>query len=113
MVRVRLRPSKAFTLMAAVFNGDPAGPGTGDPQLRDRSGTAFRLHDHGLTLVEGGCSAGSEGEDGLPGTYKLGVLRHAGRFSDPRLDKDGAGRWRTRRAMAFRCRITATRPFME
>jgi porin len=89
MVRVRLRPSKAFTLMAAVFDGDPAGPGTGDPQLRDRSGTAFRLHDHALAFMEMGYSAGSEGEDGLPGTYKLGVLHHAGRFNDPRLDTTG------------------------
>src|SRR5262249_43434100 len=36
-VRLRFAPDERFSLMAAAFNGDPAGPGAGNPQLRDAS----------------------------------------------------------------------------
>lgn len=38
-VRVKYAPRDDITLLAAVFNGDPAGPGRGFPQARDPSGT--------------------------------------------------------------------------
>ena len=41
-----------FTLLGAVYNGNPASAGTGDPQLRDFHGTAFRLNDHTLSFAE-------------------------------------------------------------
>jgi hypothetical protein len=41
-VRLRLDPSDKLVLLAAAFNGDPAGPGAGSPQARNASGTAFR-----------------------------------------------------------------------
>jgi porin len=50
--RVEWSPSKALTLRAAVFNGDPAGPGTGDPVLRDPDGLAFRVNDPRFVIAE-------------------------------------------------------------
>jgi porin len=51
-VRAQLKPSDHLTLVGADYNGDPAPPGPGDPQIRDRNGTAFRLDDHALIFGE-------------------------------------------------------------
>ena len=51
-VRVKYHASDAFTLVGAAYNGDPAPPGSGDPQLRDAGGTAFRLNGHALLFAE-------------------------------------------------------------
>ena len=37
-VRLKLEPSNNVALLVAVLNGDPAGPGEGDEQLRNRHG---------------------------------------------------------------------------
>ncbi|WP_456713296.1 carbohydrate porin [Bradyrhizobium sp. USDA 4353] len=101
----------AFTLRAAVFNGDPAGPGPGNPVQRDPLGLAFRLNDPPFFIVEGitawgdappahrrainpnqegtdvGGRRGSRGQQAtLPGSFKLGAWYHAGAFADQRLD---------------------------
>ncbi|MGZ5889573.1 MAG: carbohydrate porin [Hyphomicrobium sp.] len=68
-VRVRYTSDK-ISFTGALFTDDPAPPGTGDPQLRDRGGTAFRLDDHGLSFAE---LAYETEIAGLPGTYKLGA----------------------------------------
>jgi porin len=82
-VRARYDVSDRFTLVGAVFNGDPAPPGGGDPQLRDRGGTAFRLNDHVLAFAELWYST-NQGEHatGLPGTYKLGAWFSSSRYTD-------------------------------
>jgi porin len=87
MVRVRLKASDHVTLVGAVFNGDPAPPGAGDPQGRDASGTAFRLNDHALSFLELWYITG---EDALKGTYKLGGWYESGHFAD--LQRDATGR---------------------
>jgi porin len=89
-VRVKYHASDAITLVASAFNGDPAPPGTGDPQLRDAGGTAFRLNDHALLFAELWYS-GNKASDatGLPGTYKLGAWFHSGRFADQLYDGQG------------------------
>ncbi len=89
MVRVQYKVSPQFTAMAAVFNGDPAGPGTNDPQIRDRTGTAFRMRDGTFSIAELGYSVGTEGAEGRPGVYKLGGWQHSGRFNDLRYDTVG------------------------
>jgi porin len=95
---LRIRPRERLAIMAAVFNGDPAGPGVGNPQARDASSTAFRLNDDAFAIVEI-CYAVNQicyppdEQDGAPalrGTYKLGAWYHSGRFADQRFD--GAGR---------------------
>lgn len=84
-VRVKWAATPDLTLMAAVFNGDPAGPGPGDPQVRNPDGLAFRVTDPALLIGEGAYSY-NQGKDatGLPGTVKLGAWLHAGRFDDLR-----------------------------
>lgn len=50
--RAEWSPGGALTLRAAVFNGDPAGPGGGDPVERDPDGLAFRIHDPPFVITE-------------------------------------------------------------
>lgn len=87
--RVRLQPSGEVTVLGAVYTGDPAPPGTGDPQLRDRHGTAFRLNDHALSFAELWYAPAFAASLGLPGTYKVGAWLDSGRFADPLHDTAG------------------------
>lgn len=90
-VRVDLRANDEVTLLAAVFNGDPAGPGTAkDPQRRDRSGLEFRTTDPPFAIGEVQVAHG-QGDDAAarPGTLKLGAWHHFGRFDDERYGADG------------------------
>jgi len=93
--RLRVAPSDNLTLLAAVFNGDPAGATPGpldpvvDPQRRNRSGTDFRLSDPPLVISEAALTYGlGAGEAALPGSLKLGGWHHFGRFSDQRFGPD-------------------------
>jgi porin len=109
-VRLAFAPNPRLTVRAAIFNGDPAGPGTGNPADRDPYGLAFRVRDPPfviaeLALAHGQSSpavespnqegmgraapAGSQGLSGLPGVITLGAWAHAGRFADQRLDSQG------------------------
>jgi porin len=89
-VRAQFQLTDSVTLVGAVFNSDFAPPGTGDPQLRDRGGIAFRLNDHVLTFGELWYSI-NLGDDAaaLPGTYKLGAWYDSGHFSDQLHDQVG------------------------
>ena len=84
-VRLNVQASDEITLVGAVYNGDPAPPGTGNPQLRDRHGTAFRLNDHTLSFAELWYSPSL----GPPATYKLGMWVATGQFADPVTATDG------------------------
>jgi porin len=89
-VRVKLDPGKNASLLLGVFNGDPAGPGEGDPQTRNRYGLNFRVQDPALVIVEGQYRYNQEkGAAGLAGTIKLGAWGHFGLFDDQRFDARG------------------------
>jgi porin len=89
-VRIKYRPSDAITLVGAAFNGDPAPPGSGDPQLRDAGGTAFRLNDHALLFAELWYTRNKESDaTGLPATYKVGAWYDSARFDDQLYAIDG------------------------
>src|SRR5262249_5448599 len=45
-------PHQSLPVPAAVFNGDPAGPGKGDPEARDPYGLNFRIVDPPLWIGE-------------------------------------------------------------
>ena len=84
--RVKYAPNDNWTFLAALFNGDPAGPFIPGqnaflPQVRDISGTAFRLDDAPLLFTEAQYSY-NQGKDakGLPGTIKVGYVHHFGNF---------------------------------
>ena len=89
-VRVAFHATDNVTIVSAVFNGDPAPPGTGDPQERDASGTAFRLNGHSLSFAELWYSD-NQGDNavGLPATYKLGAWYSSARFADQFYDVSG------------------------
>ena len=89
-VRVKYVARDDLTLLAAVFNGDPAGPGRGFPQSRDPSGTAFRLRDGVFIIAEAqyGINQG-DGAAGLPGTYKFGAYYNSQNFADQRRNASG------------------------
>ena len=90
MVRAKLKLNDEVTLVGAVFNGDPAGPGSGDPQLRDRYGTAFRLVDPPLSFVELWYERKEDSRQQLmPGIYKIGAFYRAGGFDDQLRDSKG------------------------
>lgn len=88
--RVRGDVSDNLTLIGGIFNGDTAGPGPDDPQLRNRYGVNFRINDPPLMLGEAQFLwNGNKGDPGLDGKFKLGFWRHFGSFQDQRFDDAG------------------------
>ncbi len=84
--RVKWQATDQLTLLGAIFNGDPAGNGPGDPQINNPSGTEFRLRDPAFLIGEAAYSYNQGRDDaGLPGTIKLGGWHHLGRFDHQRL----------------------------
>jgi porin len=91
--RLKIELNDSFTFLAAVFNGDPAGPGLGDPQIRNRYGLNFRVNDPPFTISELQYSYNHEkGAIGLPGTFKIGAWYHAGLFDDQHFTQEGLSR---------------------
>ena len=88
--RAQLKASENVTLVGAVFNGDPAPPGPGDPQIRDRNGTAFRLNGGALAFGEVWYQPDPSASSSLPTTYKLGGWYSSSNFADQRFDNTGA-----------------------
>jgi porin len=89
-VRLKVDPVKDVSLLFAVFNGDPAGPGPGDAQNRNYYGLNFRIHDPPLVMGEAQFRANQGKDDrGLASTLKLGGWGHFGEFDDKRFANDG------------------------
>jgi porin len=89
-IRFKLDPDKSTSLLLGIYNGDPAGPGAGDPQTRDRYGLNFRVQDPPLLIGEAQYRYNQDkGARGLAGTIKLGAWAHFGRFDDQRFGPDG------------------------
>ena len=82
-LRLRIAPDDQFTALVGVFNGSPAGLGTGDPQLRDPSGTNFNLNGGVFVIgeVQYAINSGDTAK-GLPGTYKLGGWYNSNSFDN-------------------------------
>jgi porin len=88
--RLRANVTDNLTLAAAIFDGDAAGPGPGDPQLRDNNGINFRINDPPLVIGEVQYIwNGKKGDPGLDGKFKIGGWRHFGDFSDQRFTAQG------------------------
>ena len=89
-VRLKVQPIKNVWLKLAVLNGDPAGPGPGDEQLRNRYGLNFRVNDPPFVIGEVEFQHNNgEKDDGLATTIKLGGWGHFGQFDDQRFANDG------------------------
>jgi porin len=88
--RLKAELSDKVTVLAAVFDGDPAGPGPDDPQSRNRYGVNFRVNDPPFGIAELQYAYNLEkNAPGLPGTVKLGGWYHAGLFNDQRVSANG------------------------
>ncbi|CAG9212537.1 Porin [Paraburkholderia tropica] len=94
--RLRLTPTNAWTVLAGVFDGSPAGSGSGDVQRLNAHGTNFNLHDGALFIGEvqyalnaPDSNAPDAKQSGLPGTYKLGFWYNTQHFADQRYDSNG------------------------
>ncbi|KAA1000997.1 carbohydrate porin [Paraburkholderia panacisoli] len=95
-VRLRARPSDAWTVLAGVFDGNPAGGDAGDPQKLNRHGTNFNLGNGALLIGEIQYAINQRSADAsapqpaaLPGTYKLGFWYNTERFADQQFDNTG------------------------
>jgi porin len=89
-IRIQIDPLPSGSLLAAVFNGDPSGPGAGDPQARNRYGVNFRVSDPPLWIGEAQYKYNQEkGATDLPGVLKLGIWYHVGTFDDVGFGTDG------------------------
>lgn len=78
-VRVAVKPDDQTTLRAAVFAGDPAGPGGGDPQQREKHGfNTFGFS--GRPFIIGEISRNSGGKTPAL-TVTLGGWAHLDRFA--------------------------------
>jgi porin len=95
-IRVRATPSESWTVLAGVFDGNPAGNGVGDPQQLNAHGTNFNLHDSALFIGEVQYALNPAPSDpaapkptGLPGTYKLGFWYNTQTFPDQGFDNTG------------------------
>jgi porin len=51
-VRLQIAATKELVFRAAIFDGNPAGPGIGNPVLRDPYGVAFRVSDPPFLIAE-------------------------------------------------------------
>ena len=88
--RIKFDASDNLSILAAVFDGLPAGPGLGDPQTRDRYGLNFRVVDPPLAFLEAQLRYNQgKGAGGLPGTLKLGAFAQFGGLAGQQLNTDG------------------------
>jgi porin len=89
--RLRVAPTSNLTLSAAVFNGNPAPPGPGDPQVRNSSGTNFLIGEGGfMPIVEVAYSFDEEPISSLQlSDVKVGAWYHTAEFPDFRRDSSG------------------------
>ncbi len=88
---LQIEPNDRFNLRAALFNGQPAPPGLGDEQVRNRYNTNFRVSDPGLIFAEARFQANQENDaTGLARILRLGGWAHLGRFEHTRRATDGS-----------------------
>jgi porin len=91
--RLKLEINDNLTALAAVFDGDAAGPGPDDPQTRNRHGLNFRINDPPFVISEMQYAYNQKQRAwGLPGTLKFGGWYHAGLFDDQRFTAEGLSR---------------------
>jgi porin len=89
-IRLKYEPTNQVTLLAAIYNGDPAGPGPDEPEIKNRHGVNFRVQDPPLLMGEAQYKYNQDkNASGLAGTIKLGFWHHFGEFDHRRFDADG------------------------
>ncbi len=96
-VRVRARPIDPLTFLVGVFNGSPVSDNTGDPQMRNPSGTSFPLNGGVLAIAEMqytypslGTMLNADQPEPLARTYKIGGWYDTESFADQQFNNAGA-----------------------
>jgi porin len=88
--RILVNVTEQFSVLGGIFDGNQAGPGPEDPQLRDRYGVNFRVNDPPLLLGQLQYAWNNKkGDPNLTGQIKLGGWRHFGSFADQRYASNG------------------------
>ncbi len=88
--RIKYEFPKDASLLFAIFNGDPAGPCSGDPDTCNRYGLNFRLSDPAFMMGELQFRRNRGKDDtGLATTLKIGGWSHLGQFADQRFANNG------------------------
>lgn len=89
-IRVKYTPNEKWTMLAAVFNDDPAGPCAGDPQVCNNDGLKFRVRDNPFIIGEVHYKYSDNKDPGtLKGQIKFGAFADLGKFDDQRFGTDG------------------------
>jgi porin len=89
--RLRVAPTTGLTFSAAAFNGNPAPPGPGDPQVLNSSGTNFLIGEGGfMPIAELAYTFDEEPiASNRLSDVKLGAWYHTADFPDLRRDSLG------------------------
>ena len=88
--RLLVNLTDQLSILGGIFDGDQAGPGQEDPQLRNRYGLNFRINDPPLLLGQAQYAWNNKkGDPNLTGQIKLGGWRHFGTFADQRYASNG------------------------
>ncbi len=88
--RIKYELPKDASLLFGIFDGDPAGPCSGDPDTCNRYGLNFRLKDPAFMMGEFQVRRNRGKDDtGLATTLKIGGWSHLGQFADQRYDNAG------------------------
>jgi porin len=88
--RLLVNVTDQLSLLGGIFDGDQAGPGSGDPQERNRYGLNFRVNDPPLLLGQIQYAWNNKkGDPNLTGQIKFGGWRHFGSFADQQLASNG------------------------
>ena len=89
-IRLKVDPTPQTTFLLSVLNGDPAGPGLNDPELRNRHGLNFRVNDPPYLITEFQYRYNQDPKaTGLAGGVRVGGWHHFGTFEDLRFDTNG------------------------
>ncbi|MBS0525271.1 MAG: carbohydrate porin [Proteobacteria bacterium] len=89
-IRLKVQPVSELTMLIALLNGDPAGPGFQDPDVRNFNGLNFRLADAPFLIAEAQYRRNvGKTDTGLATTLKVGGWQHFGWFADQRFANDG------------------------
>jgi porin len=89
-LRIKAALSDQVTLFGAVFNGNAAAPGDGDPQFRDNHGLAYRVNDPRWVIGQVRFDYSlNVGGSALPGNFTPGGWKHYGEFDDQRFTAQG------------------------
>lgn len=97
-LRAQIDVSDNFSVLAAVFSGDPAGrrcyrdDADADPQVCNRRGTTFSFSGGALWFGEAQyVVTPADAAAGFAASYKVGAWHHTGQFSDQRYGLNAAG----------------------